>query len=217
MAPQSPAVARIPLPTREEMTPEQQRVHDAVVSGPRGRMVGPLRAAIHSPDLARRWSELGEILRYGTTLPKRLTELAILVTGRRWTSQIEFLVHARAAVEAGVPPEAVEAIRHGKAPVLRDEDEAEVYEFARQLQQTGQVPLPAYRAVEARWGVRGVVELTALIGYYTMVSMTLNAHEIPVPDGEAPPLERLPGHALTPLPPAAAAAAAAPHRTGASE
>ena len=63
-------------------------------------------------------------------------------------------------------------------------EEAEIYEFARQLQMTGRVTLPAYRAVEARWGVRGVVELTAVIGYYTMVSMTLNAHEIPLPDGE---------------------------------
>lgn len=196
-------MARIPLPGREDMTPEQQGVHDAVVSGPRGRMVGPLRAAIHNPELARRWSELGELLRYGTTLPKRLTELAILVTGRRWTSQLEFLVHARAAAEAGVAPEAIEAIRHGQAPLL-PEEQAEVYEFARQLQQTGQVPLPIYRAVEARWGARGVVELTALIGYYTMVSMTLNAHEIPLPDGEAPPLQPLPGHDLAPLPAARA-------------
>ena len=77
-------MARIELPSRAEMTPEQQQVHDTVVSGPRGVIIGPLRAAIHSPELARRWSALGEVLRYGTTLPKRLTELAILVTGRRW-------------------------------------------------------------------------------------------------------------------------------------
>ncbi len=196
--------ARIPLPSRAEMTPEQQAVHDEVVSGPRGTVIGPLRAAIHNPELARRWSALGEILRFDTSLPKRLNELAILVTGRRWTSQVEFLVHGRAAAAAGVAPEAVEAIRLGQAPAL-PEDEREVYEFARQLQQTGQVPLPAYRAVSARWGARGVVELTAVIGYYTMVAMTLNAHEIPLPDGEEPPLRHLPGHALAPLPAACAA------------
>ena len=185
-------MGRIPFPTRAEMTPEQQAVHDEVVSGPRGVIVGPLRAAIHNPELARRWSALGEILRFDTTLPKPLTELAILVTGRRWTSQIEFLVHARAAAAAGIDPGAIEAIRHGQPPRLPP-DQAEVYEFARQLQQTGRVPLPAYSAVRARWGDRGVVELTAVIGYYTMVSMTLNAHEIPLPEGDAAPLEAPPG------------------------
>ena len=192
-------MARIPLPSRDDMTAEQQAVHDQVVSGPRGVMIGPLRAAIHNAELAGRWSKLGESLRFGTTLPKRVTELAITVTGRRWTSQIEWHVHAAAALAAGVPGDAIAAIRVGAAPALSVED-AEVYEFTRQLQQSGEVPLAAYRAVEARWGVRGVVELTAVIGYYTMVSMTLNAHEIPLPDGVAEPLARLPGHALTPLP-----------------
>ena len=190
---------RLYFPTPEEMSPEQRRVHDTVVSGPRGVMIGPLRAAIHSPELARRWSDLGEFLRFGTCLPKRVTELAILVTGRRWTSQVEWWVHARAAAEAGMPADAIEAIRRGESPALSDHDDAAVYEFARQLQHTGQVPLPAYQAVERRWGPRGVVELTAVIGYYTMVSMTLNAHEIPLPDGVAPPLQPLPGHDLAPL------------------
>ncbi len=192
-------MARIPLPGPESMSPEQRLVHDAVVSGPRGVMIGPLRAAIHSPELARRWSHLGEFLRFGTSLPKRLTELAILVTGRRWTSQIEWWVHARAAAEAGVPAAAIEAIRRGEPPVLAEPDDAAVYEFARQLQHAGQVPLPAYRAVQERWGAIGVVELTAVIGYYTMVSMTLNAHEIPLPDGVMPPLE---GDGLAELAPA---------------
>lgn len=190
---------RITFPTRAEMTPDQQQVHDSVISGPRGEIIGPLRAAIHNPELARRWSALGEILRFGTGLPKRITELAILVTGRRWTSQIEYLVHARAAAAAGISEAAIEAIRVGQAPTLMD-DEAEAYEFARQLQHTGQVPLPAYQAIVSRWGAKGAVELTAVIGYYTMVSMTLNAHEIPLPEGETAPLERLPGEALVNLP-----------------
>ena len=192
---------RIPLPGRDEMSPEQQAVHDSVVSGKRGVMVGPLRAAIHSPELARRWSALGEILRFDTTLPKRVTELAIVVTGRRWTSQLEFLIHGRAAVAAGLPEAAIEAIRLAQPPEL-DQPDAEIYEFARQLQETGQVTLPAYAAVRARWGDRGVVELTAVIGYYTMVSMTLNAHDIPLPGGEMAPLAAVPGQALVALPPA---------------
>jgi len=197
-------MARIPLPSPEEMTPEQRRVHGAIVAGPRGTVIGPLRAVIHNPALAERWSALGEILRFGTSLPKRLNELAIIVTGRRWTSQIEWWVHARAAAAAGLPHAAIEAIRAGEPPDFDEPDDALVYEFARQLQQSGRVPVETYRAAEARWGAKGVVELVAVIGYYTMVSMALNAHEIPLPEGVAEPLSALPAAdgGLAPLPPA---------------
>ena len=95
---------RLHLPSVAEMTPDQREVHDEVVSGVRGQLVGPLRAVIHSPDLARRWSKLGEYLRFSTSLPKKLNELAIIVTGRRWNSQLEFLIHAQAAKAAGLDP-----------------------------------------------------------------------------------------------------------------
>jgi 4-carboxymuconolactone decarboxylase len=191
---------RLHLPSVEEMTAEQRDVHDEIVGGVRGRLVGPLRAVIHSPDLARRWSRLGEYLRFSTILPKKLNELAIIVTGRRWNSQVEFHIHAEAARAAGLDPAAVEAIRLAQSPVFSDDAEVEVYEFARQLQQTGAVEPTVHAAVTARWGARGVVELTGVIGYYTMVSMTLNAHEIPLPDGASPPLAPPPGGGLTTLP-----------------
>ncbi len=197
-------MGRIPLPGREALSPEQLAVYDAVVSGPRGTIIGPLRAAIHSPALARRWSALGESLRFQTTLPKRVTELAIIVTGRRWTSQVEWWVHAKAALEAGIPAAAIAAIQVCGAPML-GADDLIVYEFARHLQEGGQAPLPVYRAVEARWGVRGVVELTAVIGYYTMVSMTLNNHEIPLPDGVEAPLAAPEGGGLARLSPGVSA------------
>ena len=191
---------RLNLPSVESMSDEQRTVHDEIVNGVRGRLVGPLRAVIHSPDLARRWSRLGEYLRFSTTLPKKLNELAIIVTGRRWNSQLEFHIHAQAARAAGLDPAIVEAIRRAEAPSVTCESEAEVYEFTRQLQQTGTVEPSVHAAVTARWGERGVVELTGVIGYYTMVSMTLNAHEIPLPDGESPPLALPPDGGLTALP-----------------
>lgn len=194
-------MARLHFPSVEEMTPEQRDVHAEVVSGVRGRMVGPLRAVIHSPDLARRWSRLGEFLRYSTCLPKKLNELAIIITARRWNSQLEFLIHAEAARAAGLDPQCVEAIRLGEAPTFADQAEAEVYEFARVLQQTGDVTGDLHAAVTARWGERGVVELTGVIGYYTMVSMTLNAHEIPIPSDAKAPLSLPNGGSLTTLPP----------------
>jgi 4-carboxymuconolactone decarboxylase len=202
-------MSRIALPTPDQMTPAQRAVYDEVVSGPRGQMVGPLRAVIHSPDLAERWSALGEFLRYATCLPPKLNELAIIATGRRWNSQIEFHVHAKTARAAGLAPALIEAIRLGKAPTFALRDEYEVYEFARHLHQSGTVPDADYHAIEQRWGAKGIVELTAVIGYYTMVSMTLNVHEIPLMDGVEPPLAPVSGPGLTVLPPARLASAAA--------
>ena len=196
-------MARIPFPTLADMSADQRAVHDEVVSGQRGRVVGPLRAVLHSPDLAARWSRFGEYLRYSTCLPPKLNELAIIVTGRRWNSQLEFYIHAKAAITAGLSPACVEAIRLGQAPVFADQGEAEVYEFARLLQQTGNVTDAVHAAIRARWGVKGVVELTAVIGYYTMVSMMLNAQEVPLADDMAPAPFATEGQiALTALPPA---------------
>jgi len=181
---------RIPLPSsRDDLTEDAQReVWDRVVSGPRGRVVGPLRAAIHAPELARAWSALGESLRFGTSLGKRLSELAIIVTGRRWSAQVEWTVHAQAAADAGVEPAIIAAIRDGAPPRFAQPDDALVYDYTRLLLRDGTVPAALHAQVTQRFGVKGVVELTALVGYYTMVSMTLNAHGIPLPEGETEPL-----------------------------
>lgn len=181
---------RIPLPAlREDLTDDVQRaVWDGVVAGPRGRVIGPLRAAIHAPDLARAWSSLGESLRFGTSLGKRLSELAIIVTGRRWSAQVEWFVHARAAADAGLEPTVIDAIRDGIPPRFTQPDDALIYDYARLLLRDGTVPAALHARVTERFGVKGVVELTALVGYYSMVAMTLNAHEIPLPDDATPPL-----------------------------
>ncbi len=182
--------ARIPLLHPDEMSAEQRAIYESVMAGPRGRMIGPLLAAIHSPELAILWSRFGEYLRFRTCLPKKLNELAILVCGRCWTSQVEWWVHSRVAEDAGLPLAVIDAIRRGAEPVFASDAELEVYEFARHLQQTGRVPADLHGAIVARWGVQGVVELTAVIGYYTLVAMTLNAHEIPVPAETDEPLPR---------------------------
>ncbi|BDG70703.1 carboxymuconolactone decarboxylase family protein [Roseomonas fluvialis] len=181
---------RIPLPsTRDDLDSDAQReVWDRVVSGPRGRVVGPLRAAIHAPDLARAWSALGESLRFGTSLGKRMSELAIIVTGRRWSAQVEWTVHAQAAADAGLEADIIAAIRDGAPPRFTQPDDALVYDYARLLLRDGTVPATLHAQVTGRFGVKGVVELTALVGYYSMVAMTLNAHEIPLPDNATPQL-----------------------------
>jgi 4-carboxymuconolactone decarboxylase len=184
-------MARIPLFPLASMTAEQRRVYDAVVSGPRGVVVGPLRAALHRPDLADKWQQFGEILRYRTSLAPRLSELAILVTARHWTSQLEWQQHAPAALKGGLAIQIVDAIREGRRPVFAKEDEESVFDFSFELQNTRTVKDKTYQRTLNLIGVQGIVELTALVGYYTMVAMTLIAHEIPLPEGVAPPLPPL--------------------------
>lgn len=172
--------ARISLPDAGPMTDAQKRVFDMIVSGKRGELVGPLRAALHNPTLAESWSNFGEILRYRTSLSPKLSELAVMVTARHWNSELEWSVHRRAAEAAGLSPVVLDSIRDGVVPEL-DAEEAEIYQFTSSLLKGGNVEDDVYQKVLQRWGELGVVELTALIGYYCMVALTLNVHRIPLP------------------------------------
>lgn len=181
---------RISFPEPGSMTDDQKAVYDQIVSGPRGTIVGPLRAALHNPSLADKWQKLGQVLRFETSFPKRLNEVAILVTARRWNSVLEWAIHARDAKLAGLEPHIIEAIRTGAVPEFADDSAAaEIYDFAVQLVQKGDTDQSVYSAIVARWGEVGAVELTAVIGYYSMVAMTLNVHKIPVPPGVPASLE----------------------------
>ena len=181
-------MARIPLPAPESMTPAQRRVYDEVIAGPRGSFVGPLRALIHWPELADHWQKLGALLRFGTEFPPRLSELAILVTARAWDAQFEWYAHEPIARKAGIAEEVIAAIREGRRPVLSDPGEQAVYDYAAELQETHTVSQQTYARAHERFGTLGVVQLTALVGYYSMVAMTLNTHAIPLPEGAVPPL-----------------------------
>jgi len=178
-------VARIPLLDSDTLSPEQRQVYDRIVAGPRRAIVGPLRAVLHNPELAEHWQQLGALVRYGTTLPQRLKEIAILVTARRWNAHLEWQIHEGEARKAGVPDAVIEALREAQPPVFAEPSDREVYEFVRDLQETGRIPETVYRAIHDRHGTVGVVELTALVGYYTMVAMTLNAHAVTLPDGHS--------------------------------
>jgi len=177
---------RITLPTPESMTPAQRQVYDKVVSGPRGRVQGPLRAAIHNPELADRWQALGALLRYSTTLTPRQSEIAILVTGRHCRSPFEWYAHRQEAEKAGIATAIIETILAETTPDGLAEDDAMIHQYALELNRYKSVSHASYERVLKRFGERTIVELTALVGYYTMVAMTLNAHEIPLPEGVAP-------------------------------
>lgn len=177
---------RIPLFPMANMDSAQQAVLEKIVSGPRGKIQGPLRAGLHNPELADKWQALGALLRYGTSLPPRLSEIAILVTGRACNSPFEWYAHRLEGEKVGIEPAILEALLAQTEPPGLSPDDAAVWRYAVELNRHKSVSDATYAAALARFGAKGVVELTALIGYYTMVAMTLNCHEIPLPEGVEP-------------------------------
>jgi 4-carboxymuconolactone decarboxylase len=185
---------RIPLVSEASMTDTQRRVYDAMMSGPRrSPPVGPLAAAMHRPDLAEKWSDLGLVLRFNSSFPPRLREFVILLTGRYWDCQFEWFSHEAEARKAGMSAESIETLRRG-GNTFQAADEQAIHDYATELLQRHHAGEQTYQRILATYGTAGIVELTALIGYYSMVALTLNAHEIGVPDGATPPLPDLPGH-----------------------
>lgn len=180
-------MSRIPALDPGQMTPEQRRVHDTIAAGPRGRVGGPLAIWLHRPELADRAQALGRYCRYDSSLPPRLSELAILVTAVCWRSEFEWHAHAPIAASAGVPEPLIEAIRTGAEPVFERDDDALVYRFARTLHDQRRIPDELYRGAVETLGEDAVVDLVGILGYYTLVSMTINAFEIELPDGAAAP------------------------------
>ncbi|HLW91562.1 MAG TPA: carboxymuconolactone decarboxylase family protein [Roseiarcus sp.] len=168
---------------------EQKRIYDAIVSGPRGKVEGPLRVWLTSPAFAERAQALGAYCRYHTSLPPRLSELAILVTGAYWRAGFEWFAHAPIAIAAGLDPAAVEAIRQGVDPTLTNDDERAVYRFSRELIAERRVSQATYDFAENVLGRSSLVDLVGVLGYYGLISMTINAFEVPIPAPGKDPFE----------------------------
>ena len=178
---------RLPDIVVESLTPDQRRVYDAILSGPRGVVQGPLRVWLNSPELADRAQALGAFCRYYTTLPPRLSELAIITIGAYWKAGFEWAVHAPIALKAGLDPEAVEAIRKGEPPQLDKPDEAALHAFAHELLHERKVSDATYRRADKELGARALVDLVGILGYYGLISMTIVAFEVPLPEGAKEP------------------------------
>jgi 4-carboxymuconolactone decarboxylase len=180
----------------EELTPEQRERHAEVAkvrpARPDGQIGGPFDPWIRSPELSRRAMGLGDFIWQRTTLERRLIELAILVTGRTWRSNVEWVAHVRYALEFGVTQATIDDIFKERRPEGAPEDERLVYDVTRALHATRDLPLDLYRRAVARFGEQGLVELVAVIGFYTFVSMTLNTFDVPMPGVEQPFPRRIP-------------------------
>jgi 4-carboxymuconolactone decarboxylase len=183
---------RLPTLTPDEMTDEQRAVVDAIQSGPRGAgLRGPFNALLRSPVLCDLVQRVGAYVRFGTSLPAPLNELAICMAGRKWGAQYEFYAHRRLGIDAGLNPAILDAVALGRRPAEMSEDETIIYDFVTDLLSTGQVTDARYGAVKARFGERGIMDLVGAVGYYSLVSMVLNVAQVPLPEGEAPPLKPL--------------------------
>jgi 4-carboxymuconolactone decarboxylase len=182
------APPRLPPIPESELSEAQRRVRDGIASGPRGGVRGPFDALLRSPELADRLQKVGAYVRFESSLPAPLSELAILVTARHWGAQYEWWAHRRLAEKAGLAPAIADAIAEGRRPGALQEDEAAVYDFCRELHETKSVSDAAWNVALARFGERGVIDLIGTCGYYGAVSMVLNAARVPLPEGVAPPL-----------------------------
>ncbi len=180
---------RFPLLTPDTMTDEQRAVADAIQSGPRGSgLRGPFNALLRSPGLCDLVQRVGASVRFGSSIPAPLNELAICMAGRKWGAQYEFYAHRRLGIEAGLNPAILDAIAEGRRPPDMSADETTVYRFVTDLLSTGGVSDGPYQAVMDRFGERGVMDLVGAVGYYSLVSMVLNVAQVPLPEGEQPPL-----------------------------
>jgi 4-carboxymuconolactone decarboxylase len=176
----------------DDLGPEGKAVWDGVVGsrggdlvGPDGGLRGPFNAFLHAPGVGRRLSSLGRVLRFETSIDRRLSEVAIITVGARWKAEFEWWAHARMAREHGVPDAVVDAIGLGEDPPFTDDDERAVYTVASELTLTGQLDEGAFNAAQELLGEAGIVELVSLCGYYTTVSFLLNAFTVPLPEGAA--------------------------------
>src|SRR5439155_6096905 len=158
----------------DEMTPEQKTMMEHLVSGERRGAGGPFNVLLRSPEMGDLAQQFGASMRFHSSLPKKLNEMAIIITARHWTAQYEWNAHRAAAAQAGLKESIIQEIAAGKRPASMDGDETIIYNSATELLNTKQVSDPVFKATKDKFGERGVVDLISVMGYYQLVSMLLN-------------------------------------------
>lgn len=178
---------RLTIPSEDNLTPKQRELlADIQKTRGKGVLGGPFAVFLEAPEFGDLAQKLGAFCRYNTSVPPALSEFTILVLARFWRSQYEFWVHAPIAQKAGVKAATIEALRTGREPRLTREQRA-IYEFIAELHKTKRVADKTYARVHALFGDAGMVEFVGILGYYTLVAMTLNVFRVPLPDGETYP------------------------------
>ncbi len=177
--------------TWDEMTPAQRTMVEHLVAGPRAGANGPFNVLLRSPEMGDIAQQFGASMRFNQSMPRKLNEMAIIITARYWTAQYEWYAHKRAALQAGLEPAVVDAIQHGRRPAAMSKDEDAVYTFCTELLNTKHVSDATFAAAKGAVGEKGVVDLMGVMSWYQMVSMMLNVDRYPLPAGAQPELEPL--------------------------
>lgn len=193
-------MSRLPIILPKEFTPAQQRIFDSITGGKRssvsstgspltaeGGLRGPFNALLYSPVIGDAVQRVGEAVRFEGTLPPQLRELAILTVAAEWQAQFEWWAHERIAREVGLDENVIAGVKAGQLPAGVTEQQQTIHRFARSVIEQHHVADALYAEAVARFSEAEVVELTLLLGYYTLVAMTLNVFAVAVPAGEDAP------------------------------
>jgi len=183
---------RMPPIPADKMTDAQKKAATELTSGPRETLVGPFIPLLRSPEFMNRLQKMGEYLRFENSLGHTLTEFIILYTARQWTQEFEWESHYELAQKAGVEPDVIAAIAEGRRPAKMTEDEEIAYDFCEELHQHKSISDATYSRAVKKFGEQGVVDLTGLTGYYSMLGMILNVARTPLPPGKTPGLASFP-------------------------
>ncbi len=180
-----------PLPPAQ-WNEAQQRYAQEIIEGPRGALISPFVPLLRSPELMAHAQHMGEYLRYRSALGLRLSELAILITARQWSQQVEWAIHAPIAAREGISADTIAAVAQGRRPPNMPVDEAALYAFSMELHQNRSVSDATWAEAVRVFGEQGVMDLVGIHGYYSFLSMVMNAARTAVPVSTADPLPPLP-------------------------
>jgi 4-carboxymuconolactone decarboxylase len=175
------AADRLPPIAEALWTDEQRRCATEIIEGPRGALLPPFVPLLRSPELMTHAQRMGEYLRYRSVIGQRLSELAILITARQWSQEVEWAIHAPIALAAGVSAETIQALAEGRRPVEMSTDESLVYDFSTELHQNRCLSDGTWAGAVQRFGEQGVVDLIGINGYYAFLSMVMNGACTPPP------------------------------------
>jgi 4-carboxymuconolactone decarboxylase len=175
---------RLPVPAEADLDDAQRALLDAIRSGPRGKSMtprGPFAVWMHAPEFGQIAQPVGGFCRYQTSLPARLSEFAILCTARLWRAQYEWFAHEPQADKAGVKAKTIADLKAGRKPASAPKDERAIYDFVQELYKTRRVSDRTYKKLHGMLGDKAMVELVGLLGYYVLISMTLNVFQMMPP------------------------------------
>jgi 4-carboxymuconolactone decarboxylase len=182
------AQERLPTIPPAQYSQEQKQAAADFEAARKVPVFGPFEPMMYSPQVMSTARAMGDYLRYKSSIGNTLSELAILITAHEWAQDYEWAAHYPIALKAGIRKEVADDIAAGRRPSAMSQDEETVFDFASELLRSKQVSGATFERAEARFGSKGVVDMTGIVGYYTFLAMQLNAAHYQVPtDGKKPP------------------------------